>query len=1042
VPLAGSRQLKLFAFLLLNANRAVSADALIDAVWGAERNGAVKRLQMAIARLRKALAPLDNEDGSILRTVSGGYLLAVGGGELDSEVFAERVEDARRVLEHDDPARASRLLTEALDLWRGPPLADVAFEEFAQADIRRLKEQRLVALETRIEADLAAGRHRELIGELEALAMQEPSREGLAGQLMVALYRSGRQTQALEVYQRTRAHLAEELGLDPGPRLRSLQLQILAQEQELDGGVAASGEITLAGGPATLAAADLRAEPVTPSQIPLAPTETIGRDAEVAAVVRMLREPAVRLVTLTGPGGVGKTRLAQVVAHFVEPEIPDGAHWVELAAVARSGDVAFTLAQELGVSVAPGENLDVALRRFLAVRRLLLVLDNFEHVVDAGPLIADLLASCAGLVVLATSRVALDLRAEHRFVVAPLSVPLRPEEATPEEIAATNATALFVAVAKRQDHRFDVTRSDAPAIARICSQLDGLPLALELAAARTALLSVEDLEARLRQTFAELGAGPRDAPARHRTLGATIEWSYNLLGGRSQEAFVRFAVFAGGATAEVAEAVTGAGAETWEALVAKSLLDARREPDGSTRLFMLESVRQVVNERLAGSDTHGDVRRLHCRYYLAAVERAVQGFSGSRELDSVRAIDLEINNIRAAAGWALREDPVLALRMVGHLEHYWWIREDPDALRWLDDAMAAVGGAAPPEDLALAHLGRSMELTRQRQPPDFGAATEAAEAARRTYIGIGDHAGAAEAYISLVRLAGLSGSHSASPTDVESGRRLAEEACRHAGLSGDGVLLGKALGRLALWLPESERAPIVSEAGELLVAGGHRRELANVYCNAGYVAVEDGNAEEAIKLLEQALSAAESIDYPYLIMIAHGNLGLARLLTHDVELAQPHFVDQLKLCVGIDVFRPMAGEGLAGLGAICAAVGRAADAARLSGAARMLGYPDPSDRAIYDRLEADYFAPARANYGDQAWSDSERTGEALSYAEALNYAINEVGVTILTATPGRYRGTPQVCRSRMASASHVASSSQESTGVSGRTTNLDRPAST
>ena len=694
---------------------------------------------------------------------------------------------------------------------------------------------------------------------------------------------------------------------------------------------------------------------------------------------------------------MGKTRLALAVAQAVEPEIPD-ARWVELAAVARSEDVAFTLAQELGVSTAPGERVDAALRRFLARRRLLLVIDNFEQVVDAGPLIADLLASCAGLVVLVTSRDALHLRAEHRFVVAPLLVPSRPEKATPAEIAETPATALFVAAAKRHDHRFEVTRSDAPVIARICSQLDGLPLALELAAARTTLLTVKDLEARLRRTFAELGPGPRDAPARQRTLEATIAWSYNLLGEQSQGAFLRFAVFAGGATTEAAEAVTGVGTETWEALIAKSLIDARRQPDGSTRLVMLETVRQFVNERLTGSDTHDALRRSHCRYYLAAVERAAQDFSGPRELDSVHAIDGEIHNIRAAADWAVRADPGLALRLTGHLEYYWWIREDPDALRWLDDAIAAGADDAPPEDLARAQLGRSMELTRHRQPPDFQAATEAAEAALRLYRQADDPAGTAEAYISLTRLARLSGSLGTSSTDDDSGRRLAEEACQYARLAGDGVLLGKALGRLALCLPAAERAPTLAEAGELLKTGGHLRELANVYCNAGYIAVEDGNADDAINLLEQALTAAQSIDYPYLEMLAHGNLGLARLLKHDFELAQRQFLHQLKLCVGIDVFRVMAGEGLTGLGAICAAANRAIDAARLHGAARMLGYPDPSDRAIADWLEAEYFGPARAQKGDQAWSEAERAGEALSYDEAMSYAINELSVTTLTAT--------------------------------------------
>ena len=231
--LGGPQQVKLLAFLLLNANRAVSADAVIDAVWGAERQGAAKRLQMAVMRLRRALEPLNGQDGPRLRTVSGGYLLSVAPGEFDMEVFADRVRAGARALEEGDPRRVSELLTEALGLWRGPPLAEVSFDDFAQPEIRRLGELRLVALETRIEADLLLGRSAEVIGELEGLFAEHPTREHLAGQLMLALYRAGRQADALETYQCARAHLASELGLEPGPALKAMQTDILDQAAEL-----------------------------------------------------------------------------------------------------------------------------------------------------------------------------------------------------------------------------------------------------------------------------------------------------------------------------------------------------------------------------------------------------------------------------------------------------------------------------------------------------------------------------------------------------------------------------------------------------------------------------------------------------------------------------------------------------------------------------------------------------------------------------------------------------------------------------------------
>jgi DNA-binding SARP family transcriptional activator len=229
LTLAGPQQVKLLAFFLLNANRAVSADELAGAIWGAERDGAAKRLQMGVFRLRRALAPVDEPDGPRLRTVSGGYLLSVESDELDAGVFARRVRDGRRALEHGDPARGGQLLTEALALWRGPPLAEVAFEDFARAEIRHLDELRLVGLESRIDAELLLGRHADVIGELEALAAEEPTRERFAAQLMLALYRCGRQADALRVYQESRTHLVEELGLEPGPALKSLHAQILEQ---------------------------------------------------------------------------------------------------------------------------------------------------------------------------------------------------------------------------------------------------------------------------------------------------------------------------------------------------------------------------------------------------------------------------------------------------------------------------------------------------------------------------------------------------------------------------------------------------------------------------------------------------------------------------------------------------------------------------------------------------------------------------------------------------------------------------------------------
>ena len=314
LPLGGQRQLGLLAFLLLRGNRAASSDALLDAVWGSDRPGADNRLQMGIARLRKALAPLQSDGEAILRTVGGGYLLSVAPGELDTDVFETSMKQARTALDSGQHALAAELSSAALELWRGPPLAEVAFASFAQGEIRRLDELRLAAVETRIDAELQLGRHHELVGELDALSIEHPGRERIAGQLMLAEYRCGRQSEALEVYQRTRAYLARELGLEPGPALRALQAQILEHAPELNGGAGPDvGQIV--GAPAH---ARRRLEAPLPTRLaPYGPTRFVDRRAERDALERALGEAAAdgrRAAFVTGEPGIGKTRLVSEVA--------------------------------------------------------------------------------------------------------------------------------------------------------------------------------------------------------------------------------------------------------------------------------------------------------------------------------------------------------------------------------------------------------------------------------------------------------------------------------------------------------------------------------------------------------------------------------------------------------------------------------------------------------------------------------------------------------------------------------------------------------
>src|SRR5215213_2759372 len=399
VALGGARPRAVFAVLALHANQPVSAERLAVALWGDDvPPSAVKTVQVYIARLRKALG-----DPDVLLTTPAGYRLRVRPGELDAERFERHVADGRDALAAGHAEHAAAQLREALELWRGPPLAELASTPFAPAEIARLEEQHLAAIEVRVDADLAAGRHAELIGELQQLTTQHPWRERLHAQLMLALYRSGRQADALEAYRHAREVFVGQLGIEPGAELHDLHEAILAHEPSI---AAPTPPPSLPG---------VRALPAPPNQ-------TIGRAQELVAIGDRLRPGSVRLLTLTGPGGVGKTRLALETARGAEGTFADGARFVSLAAVQRPQEVPAAIVSALGIVVLSGESAEQAVERFLAGKQLLLVVDNCEHVLAAAPFIGSVLASCPGVIVLATSRESLALQAEERHPVPPLPV--------------------------------------------------------------------------------------------------------------------------------------------------------------------------------------------------------------------------------------------------------------------------------------------------------------------------------------------------------------------------------------------------------------------------------------------------------------------------------------------------------------------------------------------------------------------------------------------------------------------------------------------
>ncbi|HEX9440978.1 MAG TPA: AAA family ATPase, partial [Roseiflexaceae bacterium] len=398
------------------------------------------------------------------------------------------------------------------------------------------------------------------------------------------------------------------------------------------------------------------------TNLPVQPTPLIGRDREVAAVCATFRRVDVRLVTLIGPGGVGKTRMGLQAAAELLDTFPDGVYFVALAPITDPALIAPTIAQMLGLQETGGRPLVALIEDYLRDKQLLLLLDNFEQVVVAAPLIAELLAAAPDLKLLVTSRAILHLSGEHVFPVPPLGLPDRQQLPTIERLSQYDAVALFIARARAARPEFQVTNDNAPAVAEICHRLDGLPLAIELAAARSAVLSPQALLVRLDQRLKLLTGGARDLPIRQQTLRDTIAWSYDLLDAAEQTLFARLAVFVGGARLEAAEAVTTLNVETFErfnvldgltTLAEQSLLRQDEGEKGEPHFVMLETIREYALERLEQSGEAQSIRRQHAIYYLALAERAKVELSGTEQEARLLQLAAEYDDLRAALAWAL-----------------------------------------------------------------------------------------------------------------------------------------------------------------------------------------------------------------------------------------------------------------------------------------------------------------------------------------------------------------------------------------------------
>jgi predicted ATPase/DNA-binding SARP family transcriptional activator len=733
VRVPGAKERALLADLLVNAGRVVPADRLVEDLWGDDPPGnPANTLQGRVSALRRALGPA----GGALATRPPGYVLEAGPEQVDAGRFERLVAEATAAAAGEGP-RAARQLEEALGLWRGPALAEFADQPWAQAEAARLEELRLAATEALVELRLAAGGHAGLVGELEGLVAAHPTRERLRGQLMVALYRSGRQADALGAYQRAREVLAEELGIDPSPELQRLHHQILLQD------------------PALEAAAPDRALPR--HNLPERLTSLVGREGELREVAKLVEEH--RLVTVTGPGGAGKTSLAVALAGRLAAGHPDGVWLVELAALREPALLGEAVAAVLGLEEVAGRDIPPRAERlasFLPDKAMLLVLDNCEHLVEAcAGLARRLLEAAPRLRVLATSREVLGVPGEVVWPIPPLALPAPDDEsdagvagdagqaAAPEALAGFDAVRLFVERASSADPGFVLDAASAPVVAELCRRLDGLPLAIELAAARTRALPPAELAARLEDRFRLLAGGARALDPRQQTLRATVDWSWDLLEERDRRLLRRLSVFSGGWTVAAAEAVCGGdGLEAAEVLdglfrlVDRSLVVAAG--GDPARFTMLETLRAYGAERLAEAGESGLLAARHTAWCLELAEQAA-AYRTARPW--LRRVAADYANLRAALDRTVAGREVeTALRLAAALAWFWWTTHTIEGRQRMAGVLALADGQPPTLELARA-LQASAMLEVSLTPT--AATVAAAQRSQELLERFGDRPGAA-----------------------------------------------------------------------------------------------------------------------------------------------------------------------------------------------------------------------------------------------------------------------------------------------------------
>lgn len=826
LSIGGPRHRALLAALLVHPGEIVATDRLVDVLWGARPpRSAPDMVHVRVSELRRALG------AGVLITRAPGYLLDVRPEQVDAGRFLASIAAGRAAAAVPDPATASARFAEALALWRGPPLADIADSLFARAEIARLEDERLQAVESRIDAELALGRHAEVVPELRSLVVEHPLRERFWSQLMTALHRSGRSGEALSAYRGLRERLIDELGVEPGPALADLHLAILRQD------------------PPRPAPAEPARPPRTgtPHNLPRALTSFVGRRAELAEIAELLHD--ARLVTLVGVGGVGKTRLAVEIAAARLGDYPDGVWFVPLAPLTDPQLIPATVASAIKVNEHPDRSIPDQIVAHLRDARALLVMDNCEHL-GTGPaeFAQQLLDACPSLRLLCTSRERLRITGEILRPVNGL-----PTTASPEAGPSPDAIELFAHRATAVRARFTLTDAVTPVVVRICQRLDGLPLAVELAAARVSSFSPAQIADGLNDRFRLLAHGTPAAVPRHRTLRAVIDWSYGLLDDAERRVFDRLSVFVGGFTFDAVSRVCGAGEdldliEILGSLVDKSLVTADIVSSPEYRYRQLQTVQAYAMDRLEARGEAAEVRQRHAGYFIALAAAARGGLRSAGQQSWLDRLTWEHGNLRAALRTCLaRGDVEDAASVAGSIYPFWDLRGHyREGRQWLSLVLAP-GAALSAHTRIRALMGAATLAVIQGDiEAAVAACTEAAELSRDD----GDGAGLAHAlqYLALIDTY-------AEQLD-EAGTLLAEavEVARRSGAQWELSWAYIMLGSLNLARGEYETAAAMGAAAERELASvGDTEAYGWAYAIRGGACWATGRTTDAAEFLASAL---------------------------------------------------------------------------------------------------------------------------------------------------------------------------------------------